>query len=193
MSSLNPHRSPIRGVAPGLDYLAKYVDKASGHWFWREGRRNHAHDAQGQAVLRWKVRPTHKTLFASSGSYSVARLFLEHAYGRLPDSEKIKNLCGLPQCVNPDHWSLPSHSSVAYLLAPWGTNNWIVVDRATRQEPARAVAVRLRLPDALVHVVVTVPSFDRDPAILLSTVCGKPVTGSGLLVVESPITCTEGC
>jgi len=193
MSALHPHRKPIPGVTPALAYLAKHVDKAAGHWFWRDGRRNHGHDARGQATLRWTVTPTHKTQFVAEGVYNVARLFLEHVHGPLPAGRPLKNLCGLPQCVNPDHWSRPALPPAPYLLQPHPVAGWVVVESQTRLPPTRTVALRMRLPDALVHVVCAVPSSVTVPAVPLSTMCGLPVEGSGLLIVEAPVTCPGGC
>lgn len=189
------HTSRIPNVYPGLDYLSKYVDRdlASGHWFWREGRRNHLHDSRGQARVLWKVRPTHKTSFVSEGSYSVARLLLEHAHAGLPPDFAARSVCGLPQCVNPSHWHVDSRVLVSYVLEAWGPVSWKVLDGRTREEPTRAVAFRLFLPGLGTHAITTKPSFDRDPTEPLSTVCGKPVVGPGLLVVQSPVTCREGC
>lgn len=194
MSSLSNHPKQIPGVTPPLAYLTRYVDQDAGHWFWRESRPGHRHLRSGHAVLRWKVRPTVRTQFVAQGSYSVARLLLEHVRGALPPDCVIKNLCRLPQCVNPAHWAVTGQGAPAYVLAPWGDGaEWQIVEGVTRQPPPRAAAVRMLLPDRTVHVVHAIPPVSRAPDAPLLTMCGKPVRGPGLLLVESQVTCTEGC
>ena len=104
---LSSHVNPIPGVKPPLAYLEKYVvkDPTHSHWFWRDSKRNHGHDLKGQPSDVWKDRPNSKTLFESTGRYCVARLFIEHLVGPIPARARVRSLCGLPQCVNPSHWS----------------------------------------------------------------------------------------
>lgn len=98
--------SAIPGVTPDAEYVEKYVvkDLVTGHWFWRDSRRNHGHDSRGQAFLRWSVAPTFKTQFVSTGKYNVARLLIERVRGPIKKRARVTNNCGLPQCINPDHW-----------------------------------------------------------------------------------------
>ncbi len=103
--SLSSHKKIIPGVVPSLVYLTKYLvadPRGSTHLFWKDTRAAHGHDSQGQATLRWKVKPTAATHMVSTGQYCVVRLLREH-HG-LP-VKNVQNRCGLPQCVNHLHWS----------------------------------------------------------------------------------------
>ncbi len=103
---LSSHVNPIPGVKPPIEYLEKWVlkDLEFGHWFWRDTKRNHGHDSKGQPFVVWRVRPTSKTLFESKGQYCVARLLIEATKGPIAPRARLRPTCGLPQCVNPQHW-----------------------------------------------------------------------------------------
>lgn len=105
MTQLAKHVRPIPNTLPPLEYLVKHLvpdPKGSTHLFWRDTRANHEHDSEGQAMLAWRVKPTVATHMVSMGRYCVVRLLLQH-HG-LP-VENVENRCGLPQCVNHQHWS----------------------------------------------------------------------------------------
>ena len=67
-------------MVPPPDYVMKYTDQGpypGNHWFWRDGRRNHGHNALGQAILRWRVKPTAASGYAEHGEFTVIRLLIE--------------------------------------------------------------------------------------------------------------------
>lgn len=102
--NLGRHPKVIPNTLPTLSYLEKHCisdGQKSEHRFWRETRANHTFSPDGQAILRWSVRAKIATHMVSRGSYNVVRA-LRQLHG-LP-VDRIRNLCGLPQCVNHLHW-----------------------------------------------------------------------------------------
>lgn len=193
--SLSTHKPIIPGVIPPLEYLEKYVVKDDGqgaHWFWSDGRRNHGHNSAGHAILKWVVKPTHKTNFVSRGTYCVARLFIEYIIGPIPRFARIDNTCRLSQCVNPTHWSrvlrLPT---LRLAVVPSGA--WDIVSVATGHGIQRPTPVRVRGLDGAVHVARVAPSFDRPGITPLVAACGAVVDVATALVVEDDVTCKAGC
>lgn len=185
---LAQHLHAIPGVLPPLSYLEKYIEKADlrGHWFWRDSRRNHAHSDSGHALLKWRVRPTSKTLFESHGTYTVARLLLEHQNGGLDAAARYKNACGLPQCVAPAHWTSLAAAPL-YRLELRNGDAWVLVHAASGVMLLRPAPVRLRCPDNTIHAAVVVPG---EPITLM---CGAAPDPAQLLVVEATVTCRAGC
>lgn len=181
---LNQHAKTISGVFPPVSYVEKHViqDHVYGHVFWRETRRNHGHDSDGQAYLEWKVKPTRKTLFDSHGRYTVARLLLEHrgeAYKAM-----IRCLCGLPQCINLAHWR-PVDKKATLQLAPT-RDGWALLDLRTGKPQVKPQLVRISIGD-VVHQVSVAPG--ATPFLL----CGAPYDPEVTQVTSRNITCTRGC
>jgi hypothetical protein len=182
---LNKHPSPIPDVLPPLDYLTKYAlndPGGSAHVFWRDSRANHGHDRDGQATLKWRVKPTIKTRCISRGVYNVVRLIMEH---REIPIENVENVCGLPQCVNVLHWCSRPRLAPYRLALVQGA--WQVVVARTGFEVATVTAVRLQALDGGVHTARAAP---QEPIALL---CGAPIDPATSVIVESLVTCKGGC
>lgn len=196
MLSLPAHLSPIRGIAPDAEYLAKYIvkdTKGFDHWFWHDGRRNHRHNLAGFALVTWKVKPTVRTDYKKRGEYVVARVLLEQRLGALQPRLRIRSRCGLPQCINPDHWVVPIVGSpVQWRLAAYTTAPWQLLDSATGVEVATPLALRLAL-DGVVHVVRILPSFMRPEGAPLVALCGAMLEPARAAIVDVAVTCKGGC
>lgn len=186
--ALRQHPDPIPNVRPGLEYLEKHIvkDDEYGHWFWCERKGKRTHDlSTGQALVAWSVPATHKTDFVSRGRYNVARLLIEHVYGAVEPRAKIESLCGLPQCVNPQHWGRRERVSPFRLARLM--QRWCLVIASTGREVAEPQVARLRSLDGTVHVIRAVP---REPILV---VCGAAVDFATALVIDAAVTCKEGC
>lgn len=113
---------------PPIALLTKYTTVSdNAHWFWQERGRTRLHDLEGQALLRWRGR-----------TYNVTRVFLQHRLRTW--LVRAVNACGLPQCVNPDHWAVqvlsPAKATELQGLAT------ILVNQAWRLSVGGVVATR---------------------------------------------------
>lgn len=186
--ALRCHPAPIPNVQPALEYLEKHVikDDESDHWFWRERKGKRTHDlSTGQALVVWSAPATYKTDFVSRGRYNVARLFIEHTHGLIEPKAKIVSLCGLPQCINPAHWSAQERVP-PYRLARLGAR-WCVVTARSGREISEPTIVRIRTLDGVVHVARVAPP---EPIV---AVCGKAIDPETSLIIDAVVTCKEGC
>lgn len=190
------HPSPIQTVVPDIKYLEKYIvkdTKGFGHWFWHDGKRNHRHNMKGFALVTVHVKPTAKTNGVSRGEYVVARTLLEHRLGRSLKGVRVQSGCGLPQCINPDHWIVPSASGVVrWRLAAFTTLPWQLLDKATGVEIDTPVAAHVYGAGA-VHVARIVPSHMRTPDVPLVALCGAQLDVATAIAVAAEVTCKGGC
>ncbi len=185
---LGHHRKRLHDVFPDMSYVMKYTDQGphpGNHWFWRDGRRNHGHDAKGQAYLRWKVRPTADSGYLTHGEFNVARLHIAAVRGA-PKGSAFENTCGLSQCINPAHWRRVDPPT------PWrvqvlGTGLWQLVRVATGHPAQRTVVVHAKLGD-VVHLVAIAPLVQRSFA-PPRAMCGTELPPELLVVTASPPTC----
>jgi len=191
---LSPHKYQIPNVKPPLEYLEKHIIKDDGpghHWFWRDTRRNHEHDLRGQALLKWKVKPTHKTDFVSKGSYCVTRLMIEYLIGPIPKYSQYHCMCRLPQCVNPHHW-MNARASTRFRFACLD-GVWQVVNFGYQVHIERMFAARVRGRDGVVHVVGVLPPDQQTPGAPFVATCGTVIAPETSLIVDEPVSCKGGC
>lgn len=177
-------------MTPTLDYVMKYTDQGpylGNHWFWRDGRRNHGHNALGQAYLRWRVRPTAASGYAEHGDFTVARLLIE-ARAPIPRGVVHENGCGLPQCVNPDHWRVRAGAGT-WRLQVIG-EMWQLVRVRTGAPARREIVVHAAL-GTTVHLVAVTPLDQRGygPP---HAACGAALLPETLVVTLAALTC-PGC
>ncbi len=190
MTSLSPHKKRLHRIVPDLDYVMKYTDQGpypGNHWFWRDGRRNHGHDARGQAYVRWKVPPTAESGYFTHGEFNVARLLIA-ARNPIPPRACIANLCGLSQCINPDHWQrvLPRP---AWRMQVTEAGVWQLVKPSSDVAAQREVVVHLLHQD-VVHLAAIAPLERRTSP--LRAMCGLEPHPTEVVVTTAAITC-EGC
>ena len=191
MSTLAGHRRPLDALLPDLEYVMKYTDRADrpgDHWFWRCGRQNHGHNARGQAILRWRVRPSADSGWRAYGEYVVVRLLLQHR-GLAPRGSRFISVCGLSQCVNPDHWNRVD-VPVVWRVQVRADGDWQLV-RVTTGEPAtREVAINATY-DGVVHLIAVTP---RDQRVLgpPRAVCGLELVPDLIVATAVEPTC-KGC
>ncbi len=194
MLYLSSHRRTLGDVVPDAEYLAKYVDAGpydGNHWFWRDGRRNHLHNERGQAAVRWKTRPCAASRYFSHGEFTVARLLIEQRDGAAPKYTRYVNVCGLSQCVNPDHWKREDRA-LAWRMEARADGVWQLVRLRTGVPAKKEVVVHV-LHEGVVHVVAIAPLTSRHAFEPPRASCGHVVVPDVCLVVVDPVTCTGGC
>ena len=196
MTHLASHPYPVRGVYPDPDYVDKYIvkdDVPGRHWFWHCGkRRNHRHNQKGNACVSMKVKPMVKNGFKTRGEYVVARLLLERRHGPLDPKLRIKNTCGLVQCINPDHWSVPITAPVSpWRLAVYDAEPWRLVDIASGRPLDGEAVVRVRVQN-VVHLARVTHHVTRALGAPLVPFCGTPIDVTMAVVTDLPLTC-KGC
>lgn len=175
-----------------MSYVLKYTDstqRLGNHWFWLDGRSNHGHDAHGQAYLRWKVRPTADSHYMTHGEFNVARLHVVARVGMLPRYARYVSICGLSQCIHPDHWRRDDP------LSPWrmqvlDSGVWQLVRVATNKPADRQLVVHVSFGD-VVHVIAIAPLNQRSLA-SPRALCGVELNPRLFTVTSSPPTCV-GC
>lgn len=182
---LKSHPKPIPNTIPPSEYVAKYLLKdprGSDHVFWCDRRANHAHSNDGQALLKWKVKPAPQTHMVSRGVYNVVRLLFH--YEGVP-VKNVHNVCGLPQCVNTAHWRSRTQVSAHRLVYLGG--RWFVATSRTGLEVDQVTAVRLLAADGAVHIARAVPGATVTPF------CGASVDLATALLVDADVTCRSCC
>jgi hypothetical protein len=190
---LSSHPSPLILVRPPVDRLLKHVivdPLGGGHWFWNDNRRNHRHNTRGHALFTWKVRPSRRTRYESRAEYCVARLFLEHLHGDLTGCAAVVNVCKLPQCVNPAHWSI-QYKQPAHRLELTG-DHWQLVDHHTCSACADVEHVNIH-DGRVVHLARVLPLSRRHETVPLTGACGAIIDVAIARVVTAAVTCTGGC
>ena len=196
MSSLATHPDHVRNTHPDPVYVDKFIvksDEPGDHWFWYCGtRRNHRHNQKGNACVTIKVKPRYQNGFKTRGEYIVARLLLERLHGPLDPRLRVKNTCGLSQCVNPAHWSVPTNVIPSpWRIAIYDAEPWRLVDIASGRSPSGEVLVRVRVGND-VHLARISHHVLRDVGAPLIPLCGAVLDVSRALTTEQPVTC-KGC
>lgn len=195
MNRLSKHTNPIPNFVPDLAFVDRFVDRGDRgeHRFLRDGKRpDRRHNAAGHAFIKLHARPTVETHYVRSGEYCVARLYLDQLAGPFPPRSSFINKCGLPQCVNPDHWA-------RVMKAPkWRFElldyiGWQLVRTATGRPADKDVVVRAKGPNGVVHIFATTPANRRPAAGLPTALCGRTGFPPDLVVVDDLVTCTGGC
>lgn len=100
---------------PGPDY----VENADGCWIWQRARCK-----RPPYGLVWDPRTKTRTL--------AHRVYYIQAKGPIPDGLHLDHLCGVPQCVNPDHLEPVTRRENAQR----GRNaklNWPIVNRLRKE------------------------------------------------------------
>lgn len=176
-----------------MEYVLKYVDSGphpGEHWFWRDGRRNHGHNSRGQAFVRWKVRPSAASRYFTHGEFTVARLLLA-ARRPVPAGARVHNLCGLSQCVNPDHWRVrPPCVFWRVDVRPDGA--WQLARVRTGTPAKKDVTVHVSF-EGTVHVAVVPPMSVQSPFDWPRAACGLLLRPEECVVVNDLVTCNGGC
>ena len=141
---------------PSLEYLTRYVEKgddASDHWVWRvdlSAKNQRRLSTQGQALISWTPNARFQR-----GLFSVARLLIEHIKGPFPERSVFDLQCGLPRCVNPDHWKwrepVPRYR---FDLAPEG---WRIAERRNAKPVQRRLLLAVRDQHGVSHLVPAHP------------------------------------
>jgi hypothetical protein len=191
MTALGPHKKRLHRVVPDQGYVMKYTDQGpypGNHWFWRDGRRNHGHDARGQAYVRWRVKPTAESGYFTHGDFNVARLLITALRGPIPPRARVANLCGLSQCINPGHWEhvLPKPR---WRIQVFDGDAWQLVHPQSGQAAQREVVVSL-LHQGTVHLATISPHAARSAK--LRTVCGHEPHPMEVVVTTADVSCA-GC
>jgi hypothetical protein len=192
MSALSGHRKLLHEVFPPLDYVMKYTDQGpypGDHWFWRDGRRNHGLDKRGQAYLRWKVKPTASSGYKVHGDFNVVRLLLA-ARGPVPPRSRYTSVCGLSQCVNPDHWRRVDPPT-PWRLQVRDDGAWQLVRIQTDKPADRTIVVHM-LHGNDVHVVSIAPQVQRAYEPPPVAMCGAALPPLECVVTAALVTC-GGC
>lgn len=188
MSSLASHQKLLHTIVPDMSYIAKYTDRRSypgDHWFWVDTRVAHRFNPRGQAVLSWKVKPCVESGWKRHGDFTVARLWIE-SRGPIPPRARIDNLCGLSQCINPDHWHVPN-AAPPYRIGIHAADIWYLIDQQTQQRVEREVVVYVS-DGQQTHALVVVP-FDRRPLGPPRSMCGVTLPVESLAVTRTNPTC----
>lgn len=191
MTTLSSHRKRLHQVTPDLAYVMKYVDQgphAGNHWFWEDGRRNHGHDARGQAYVRWRVRPTAASGYFTHGDFNVARLLIEQRQP-IPPRSRVELFCGLSQCVNPDHWRVPV-SRPQWRMQIRDDGFWQLVKSYSGAPAIHTVVVRLA-HHGEVHQAAIAPLEQRSFA-PPRAMCGYELPPTEVVVTTAPLSCA-GC
>ena len=191
MTTLGPHKKALHRVVPDQVYVMKYTDQGphpGNHWFWRDGRRNHGHDARGQAYVRWRCKLTADSGYFTHGEFNVARLLITMLRGPIPPRARVANLCGLSQCINPDHWQrvLPRP---AWRMQITEAGVWQLVKPSNNVPAQREVVVHLLHQD-IVHMASIAPLAQRTSP--LRVMCGLAPHPAEVVVTTADVTC-RGC
>lgn len=186
---LKPHQAPWhRTILPSYNDVMRWVTcDRSGHWFWRESRgedrhRRRSHD--GFPIWAWK--PSSRICY-KRGILVVARVLIHHASGSIAPRTRFLSLCGLSQCVRPDHWSrvdrLPSHTLVQTM------SGWRLC-RVSDGGPVRQPELLPVACDGGVHRV----TFGALTYAALEAVCGRTMLPQQVIVLakDAQVSC-EGC
>jgi hypothetical protein len=190
MTTLSPHKKRLHRVEPDQAYVMKYTDQGpypGNHWFWKGGRRNHGHDARGQAYVRWRVKPTADSGYFTHGEFNVARLLITAARGPIPPRARINNLCGLSQCINPDHWQYVPPRPV-WRLQVLDSGLWQLVRTSTGIPAPREAVVHLLFRDVIHLASIAPPALRMTP---LRTTCGLEPHPTEVVVTTALLTCKE--
>lgn len=191
MTALASHSKTLHHIFPDMSYVMKYTDQGpypGNHWFWRDTRRNHTHNKQGQAVVKWVVKPSAESGWKTHGEFIVARLLIDHEQP-IPPGSRIHSTCGLSQCINPGHWRAQVKPPVWRMHIDAG-GVWQLVRNATGAAAAREVVVYGVL-DGVVHIIAIAPLKQRSLA-PPRALCGTELEPFKLVVTTAPPTCT-GC
>lgn len=190
MTLLGPHKRRLHNVVPDLAYVMKYTEQVpdrGNHWFWKTGRRNHGHDARGQAYVRWVLKkPTADSGYFTHGEFNVARLLITHRGGPIPPRAQVVNICGLSQCINPEHWQrlLPQPK---WRMRVDDDGTWELVATGTARPARREVVVHLRHVDGI-HLASIAP-LDQRRGTPLRTACGVVLHPADTMVTAMPVSC----
>jgi hypothetical protein len=139
-----------------------------------------------------KVKPMIKNGFKTRGEYTVARLLLERQHGVLDPKLRIKNTCGLAQCINPDHWSVPTTVQASpWRIAVYDAEPWRLVDIVTGCTSDREAVVRVRVQN-VVHLARITHHATRVVGAPLVPFCGEALDVAMVVVTDLPLTC-KGC
>lgn len=194
MHYLRPSPTPIQGVVPPLEWTMRQVivdiPERGSHWFLREGRQRR-HNDRGEPLVTYRVKPSGATGFRARGEYAVTRVLLEHHRGPFPPRTRFANVCGLPQCANPAHWTpeIPPY--------PWrievAERGWQAVSTATWIGAPDRVVVRAVSPDRKVHVVAIEAWAKRPLNAPPVALCGHVFDPRRMSLADLPVTCTGGC
>lgn len=191
MTALSSHARRLHTVVPDMSYVTKYTDQGpypGNHWFWRDGRRNHGHNKRGQAVVRWVVKPSASSGWKTHGDFTIARLWIDYRQP-VPRGAPIYSVCGLSQCINPDHWRAKIKPPPWRLHIEEG-GTWQLVRTSTNVPAAREVVVYAMLGH-VVHVVAIAPMKQRGLA-APHALCGAVLEPFDLVVTTAEPTCA-GC
>ncbi len=193
MSHLRAHVNRIPGVLPDLEYLMKHVlvDEINGnHWFFNENRPNHRFNRWGQPIIRWRVKVKASTMGRTQGEYVVARALIEHRTGELLLGVIFHSVCGLSQCVNPDHWQRFVKPN-KWRMHVSQDHDWGLVSVRDGVRAKRDVLVNLRFYDAI-HVAAIAPITHRGIDVPLRAMCGMQLDPSFVSTTNDAPTC-RGC
>ena len=193
MSHLLAHVKRIPGVLPDLEYLMKHVlvDEINGnHWFFNENRQNHRFNLQGQPVVRWRVKAKASTMGRTQGEYLVARALIEHRAGEPLLGVIFHSVCGLSQCVNPDHWERVVRPC-RWRMHVSSEHDWGLVSVQDGARAKRDVLVNLRFDDTI-HVASIAPITRRGIDVLLHAMCGMQLDPLFAVATNDVPTC-RGC
>ncbi len=192
MITLSSHKKRLHTVVPDLEYVMKYTDQGpypGDHWFWRDGRRNHGHDKRGQAYVRWKVKPTAKSGYLEHGDFNVVRLLITARLGVLPPLTKIVLVCGLSQCVNPDHWRVVE-AAPTWRIEMGNHGVWRLVRHRTGKPSEHEQLVHVR-HDTVVHLAA-IASTTQFAVPAPRAVCGIELPPEQSIVTNAKPSCV-GC
>lgn len=187
--------NPIPGVIPPLEWVMRHVvidiPERGSHWFLKSERRGRRHNHRGQPLAVYRPVATAATGFRNRGEYSVTRLLLEHHRGPFPPRTRFANVCGLPQCANPGHWSpeVPTYPWRIEVVA----NGWQAVSNETWEAAEERVVVRAIAPDRIVHVVPIETWAKRPVEALPTALCGYVFDPRRMPLADVLVTCTGGC
>lgn len=195
MDRLSRHVNPIPNYVPKLDAVLRHVRKTDrgDHWYVRDGKRPPVrHNYRSHAFIKLRAPASAATLFRDRGEYCVARLLIELTLPPFPPRTGFTNNCGLPECVNPQHWTPHIVGGPKWRFSMAGAQWQLVVVR--NGKPAEdAVVLRARDSAGIVHVFNVAPLSERSLDVLPTALCGSTFYPLNLIPVDAAVTCTKGC
>lgn len=192
-SVLSRHPKAVSGRTPDMSYVERYVDRDAengNHWFFRDTRRNHRHNRAGHPLLSWSFKVPGHPRQRLRGEYCVTRLMIEAVTGPIEPYTRFTSVCGLSQCVNPDHWRRRVPPPTWTIRITEG-GYWEIV-RHKHETPLGQERLLGAIYAGAIHSVRAFPGV-HNPNEPLVALCGEQIPAMLCAVTRGSPTCTKGC
>lgn len=181
-----------------LEVFMKYVhilSKERGqHWMIKESayiREN----IYGHSFLKRRIKPSVQNDFINSAEFCIQRALMEYIKGPYPLYTSLTNKCGLPQCVNPDHWNASKKSLKDSPI--WNVFTAINGDRSFTHIIKKNININMLYlqikQEGIIHSLIVPPKEIYNIQNQPKAVCGIILDLMSLCSETAQITCKNGC